>query len=122
MELKMAGDQFRLCYEIVSQKNYEIGLRDGQSMIQGAGAAVRGNPVVTNMIGIRVEPFHELLIGGMTNSINQDYLKRFAWKSLLHHRLQPKLFTSAKFMDGSYYGCSGRRHSQSIRNFRGLYT
>ena len=116
MELKMAGDQFGLCYEIISQKNYEIGFRDGQSMIQGAGAAVRGNLVVTNMASTRAELFHELLIGGMTNSIDHDYFKRFAWKSLLHHRLQPKLFTSAKVMDGSYYGCSGYRHSQSIRN------
>src|SRR5438270_3042495 len=117
MELKMASDQFGRCYEIISQKNYEIGFRDGQSMIQGAGAAVHRNPVITNMIGIRAELFDELLIGGMTNSIDHDYFKISASKSLLHHRLQPKLFTSAKVMDGSYYGCSKDRHSQSIRNF-----
>src|SRR2546429_6068613 len=98
MELKMAGDQFRLCYEIISQKNYEIGFRDGQSMIQSAGSAVRGNLVVTNMIDIRTELFHELLIGGMTNSIDHDYFKLFAGKSLGHHPFQPKLFTSAKFV------------------------
>src|SRR5213080_2762858 len=113
----MTCNQLRPSYEIISQKNYEIGFRDGQSMIQGAGSAVRGNLMVTNMIGIRTELFHELLIGGMTNSIDHDYFKLFAGKSLLHHRLQPKVFTSAKFMDGSYYGCSGRRHNQSIRNF-----
>src|SRR5207248_9005088 len=107
---------YRGSYEIRSQINCEVGVGKGQSMIQSASAAVRENLVVTNMISIRAELFYKLLIGGMTNSIDHHYFKRFAWKSLLHHRLQPKLFTSAKVMDGSYYGCSGDRHSQSIRN------
>src|SRR5256885_15744111 len=118
MELKMAGDQLGLWYEIISQKNYEIGFCDASRMIQGAGAAVRGNLMVTNMPSIRAELFHELLLVGMASSIDQDYFKLSAGKSLLQHRFQPKLFAGAKFMDGSSYGCSEGRHSQSMRNLK----
>src|ERR1051326_1249167 len=118
MELQMTGNQLWICHKIISQKNYEIGFRDRQSMIQGAGAAVLGNLVVTNMIDIRAELFHELPIGGMTNGLDHDYLKLSAGKSLPHHPFQPELFASAKFMDGTNDRGSGRNgHSQSMRNF-----